>query len=500
MSKDVIRVPYIFFDTCIQKMADENQPSVPFFTFETPHKTSATQTSINYFSDVDSLNPPTEFDLPPEFNGSGPTLLHQYYANTKYFIDHIDPSTLSPYKQEIFTKVKQRSIFQSKIFDSPNLPDGSLPPNTFENLSVSLYLIIFPDHFTFSTAIPGIEINGDLNDDISRVLSYISQGLLPPRLLDSLKDMNLTWYDGGLICEISDQRKAYSHPLRVLMRVNPIDITNCGFDIEQEFLLNRFPLLCLDPDIRVSKLTREVIADSQRWQPSQTSGQKPADFLQSEYPSIFIEPLEPKKARTREESKHTEAELRKMLMIKLGILKEENTQEKELVNTQLREQDQPTTQQQLTNDYEREQVQSYNLKSSNAQENAINSDINSNPPSSSFHLAASLPPSSENLNLTPSTTPKINTNTANSVSNSNINPTSQPAFSINSKADISQQIVKLMQQQKIAQFMDSAMSNTNVNKNPKLISASNQSANTDDKTAPQHQPYSSYTNQDQSNE
>ena len=214
-------------------MADENQPSVPFFTFESPYTTTATQTSIDYFSDVDCLNPPVEFDLPPDFDGTGPTLLHQYYENTKYFIDHINPSNLSPYKQEILTKVKQHSIFQSKIFNSLNLPDGSLPPNTFENLSVSLYLIIFADHFTFSTATPGVEINGDLNDDISRVLSYVSQGLLPPRLLDSLKDLNLVWYDGGLICEISDQRKAYSHPLRVLMRVNPIDITNCGFDIEK---------------------------------------------------------------------------------------------------------------------------------------------------------------------------------------------------------------------------------------------------------------------------
>lgn len=471
-------------------MADENQPSVPFFTYETKYKTIATQTPINYFSDVECLNPQVEFDLPPDFDGSGPTLLHQYYANTKYFIDHIDPSTLSTYKQEILSKVKQHSIFQSKIFNSINLPDGSLPPNTFDNLKVSLYLIIYSDHYTFKTAIQGIEINGDLNDDVSHVLSYVSQGLLPPCFLEKLKDLNLVWYDGGLICEISDQRKASPHPLRVLMRINPIDVTKCGFDIEQEYLLNRFPLLCLDPDTRVSKLTREVVSDSQRWQPNPISGQTPAEFLQSEYPSIFIERLEPKKARIRTESKHTEAELRKMLMIKLGIIKEENNHEKETIQDQSSEQENQTIQQQ-SNESEKEQL----TNSDFGQDNSTVSGFNSVQLSPSFLSPSTSESSVQSTSISSNNPP----------SNQNVNLNSAPGFSYNSKTTISQQIVKLMQQQKIAQFMDSAMNNVNLNKalkfisasssNPDLKSGSNQMANADQIHPPAPKP-----GQDQSND
>lgn len=445
-------------------MADENQPSAPFFTIES--QTTATQTPINYFSDIDSLNPPIEFDLPPELDGDGPTLLHQYYSNTKYFIDHTDPMTLSPYKQEILTKVKQHSIFQSKIFNSSNLSDCDLPPNTFDNLSVSLYLVIFPDHFTFSTAFSEIE-SGDLNDNASRVLSYVSQGLLPPKLLESLKDLNLVWYDGGLICEISDQRKAYSHPLRVLMRVNPIDITNYGFDIEQEYLLNRHPLLCLDPDIRVSKLARTITADSQRWQPNQTTSQTPAEFLQSECPSIFIEPFEPKKPRNRPESKHSESELRKMLMIKLGIIKEEFPQEKEnyhAQNPQQENQSRQTTSQppppQIIQ--ERDQTQLSNTSEIANNSISIPSSLLSALTSTSNSDRSQTVPSNLMPQAVPSPAP-----------NSSPAPLSGLSFN-NSKNAISQQIAKLIKQQHIdpLHLLDSPINNVNLDKALKAISAS----------------------------
>ena len=298
----------------------ENSGSSPSFFISDPFlKNASSQTPIDSFSDISSLNPTNNFDVPPEINGSGPILLRQYSENIEYYISHTPENSLSPCRQEILSKVKQYAIFQSKIFNKSNLPDGSLPANTFENLSVSLYLVIYSDHFTFSTASPGIEISGDLCDDSTRVLSYVSQCMLPPRFLETLRKMNLVWYDGGLVCEITDQRKAYSKPLRVLMKVNPIDITNYGFEIEQEYLFNRFPLLCLEPDIQVSKLARAVVADSQRWQPLALNDVTPAEFLQMEYPTIFIEPLEPKKPRVRPQSTHTEEELRKMLMEKLGI-------------------------------------------------------------------------------------------------------------------------------------------------------------------------------------
>lgn len=303
---------------------------LPIFINEEEMKSSASQTPVNYFSDVDSLNPPNNFDQPPQLDGSGPQLLHQYYENTKYFIDHTDSSTLSAYRQEVLNKVKEKLVFQSKLFNTNGEPDGSLPSNIFGNLTVSLNLIIFSDRYSFSSSNPGFEITGDLNDDISHLLSYVANGVLPPNLLEQLRKLNLVWYDGGLICEINDTRKAYSHPIRVLMRINPIDITNSDFDVEQEYLLNRYPLLCLDPDIQVSKVSRIALSDSQRWKPAPLAIRTPAEFLEHECPSLFIEPVEPQKPRIRAESKYTEEELRKMLMEKLGLIPSSSEQPTEM--------------------------------------------------------------------------------------------------------------------------------------------------------------------------
>ncbi|KAH0796015.1 hypothetical protein GPJ56_000083 [Histomonas meleagridis] len=294
----------------------ENSP--PLFTFTSSQYEAATQTDVNFFTDFEEDMQAS--DLPPRLNGTGSSLLKQYHKNIHYYLNHTDPSSFSKYREEIFKKIHQQSNFQQKIFGTDSIANGRLPCSSFSTFTVSLRLIFYSDYFTFSTTVPGIEITGKITDGMDSILYHISNGFLPPKILDQVKNLSLAWYDGGLVCEVTDQRKAYSPPIRILMRILTSDIRSIGFDYEQEYLNSRYPLLCLDTDIQVARVSRISARDKMRWNESNPNENSAESFMQKEYPKLFIEPVKPHKPHARPPPKASEEELRKKLMQKLGMV------------------------------------------------------------------------------------------------------------------------------------------------------------------------------------
>ena len=231
---------------------------------------------------------------PPDLNGSNATLLDQYYSNVIYHIEHIHPSQLSPVRNELCKKIKHKLIFQSKVFGKSSTNFDNLPENLFSTFTVGLYLILKDKTFTFYSSNPGFEITDSYEETGNYILEFISRGILPPRMLDDVRKLNLVWYDGGLICEIDDQRKKNAKVYRTLLKVNQSDIASLGLEIESEYLLARYPLLSFSPDIQVSKVARVAERDLLRWKQESTA-ESSKQYVQEHYPSIFLTPKKEKK-------------------------------------------------------------------------------------------------------------------------------------------------------------------------------------------------------------
>jgi hypothetical protein len=163
------------------------------------------------------------------------------------------------------------------------------PPNLFSSFTVALYLIIYPDdRFTFSSATPGLSISGMITDEEGTSLLFcISRGMLRPGFMPQLLDLKLTWYDGRLICEVSDQRRALGRSVRTQLRVAEEDIIPFGVEAEQQVILAQYPLLCLDPTPQVGNLARAAMADRRRWEPPDMQGESKLLFVSRRSPEIF---------------------------------------------------------------------------------------------------------------------------------------------------------------------------------------------------------------------
>lgn len=233
---------------------------------------------------------------PPQLIGSGATLLENYYKNINFHIENVPPSQLSALRLEVCKKIRHRTLFQTKVFGKSSTNFDILPENTFESFTVSLYLIIKEKTFSLFTLTSNnnLEITDSFDDHGCLVLDYISRGYLPPMMLDDVRKLNLVWYDGGLICEINDQRTKNSKISRTLLRVSQSDIAALGTDSESEYLLARYPLLSFDADIQISKVARAAKRDSFRWK-GDFAPETPKKFVEEHYPSIFLKPKEEKK-------------------------------------------------------------------------------------------------------------------------------------------------------------------------------------------------------------
>ena len=292
-----------------------------FFTYSIDKIESFTQTEQNFFEDFKGSAEHEPWPLPPRLNSTTSTLSTQYRQNVGYYIANSNPSTFSKYREDILTRMKEQSLFFQKIFgeNSDNL--DRLPANAFLDFSVSLYLVLHEETFSFYSVVPGFEISGEI--DLSNgVISHLMNGNLPPHMFEKLKDMTLTWYDGGLICEVINDTKSFNNrPVRILVRINNIDLMDLGYEIEQEYLNFRYPLLCLDNDIQVARLARMASYDRLKWNELKPDESSPAIFLEKEYPSLFIE-KERKEIQEKKPNKpkYSDEEIKKKLREKLGMI------------------------------------------------------------------------------------------------------------------------------------------------------------------------------------
>jgi hypothetical protein len=231
---------------------------------------------------------------PPELIGSGATLLRNYFENIHYHIENIPSSQMSPIRVEVCKKIRHRTIFQTKVFGKTSMNFDILPENTFSTFTVSLYLILKDKTFSLFTSNRCLEINDTIKGHGSYILDYISCGYLPPMMLDDVRKLNLMWYDGGLLCEIEDQRTKNCKISRTLLRISQSDIAELGPESESEFLLARYPLISFDADVQISRVARAASGDALRWK-EESVPVTPKRFVEENYPSIFLKPKEEEK-------------------------------------------------------------------------------------------------------------------------------------------------------------------------------------------------------------
>lgn len=245
-----------------------------------------------------------------EFIGDESLYLEKYHDNITYFITNTPKNNMSDIRNEICQKIRHRSLFQKKVFGRSSTNYDVLPENSYEGFTVSLYLVIRPNSFSLTSAVPGFEISESFDDEGKSILSYISQGFLIPKKLPILRNLNLVWYDGGLICEISDQRRSSCHITRTLLKPHPVDITQLSEEHENQLLLNLYPSICFDADTRVAKISRAASSDYKRWMQDNHS-ETPKGYINEHYPEIF---LPKKKEKVEETDQLNHEELGKLIL------------------------------------------------------------------------------------------------------------------------------------------------------------------------------------------
>jgi len=188
-----------------------------------------------------------------------------YYDSVKEFSQNCDYSTLSSYRSELMQSIAHRIQFQEKVFGRTEEGLGPFPETLFSGFIVSLVFSIFDDSFSFCSVNPGFSITGPLVVMYKEYYEPLTSGFLPIGLFPSLIKLDLTWYDGGLICEIVDHRRKLIKATRIMLRINPSEQLDCSPEQEQDYLLSRYPLLCLDPEEEVSVLSRCAYSDKQNF-------------------------------------------------------------------------------------------------------------------------------------------------------------------------------------------------------------------------------------------
>lgn len=305
--------------------ADLSQSSQPMSQTEPPpeidqpdpvfYKFRYTQTPKYFYDEERALH----IEEKPRLDAKGATLLHQYHHAVDHYIQNVNTQELSELRAEIVERLKKRAIYQQTSYGSSKVGFDEAPPNLFNTFTVSLYLIIDHDQFIFSSAVPGFQYTGSLNDDEGlEILYYISQGLIVPGILKQLKQLHLTWYDGCLICEILDNRRKFPKTVRTQLRVHPNDVASFGFEAEQQFLLIQTPHLCLDPNPQVANVARIAMQDRQRWEPSHEKRESTYIHVSRDRPEIFIRRETPscmKPVTQEQENSYREAMISKLLEV-----------------------------------------------------------------------------------------------------------------------------------------------------------------------------------------
>ncbi|OHT04558.1 hypothetical protein TRFO_27947 [Tritrichomonas foetus] len=282
------------------KDINPNSPVFPFFysveEFDPNFCSVATQTPRSF------LRPSSAFSDDHHLHDcTGGALVEKFHETVLDYIENVNINELSALRGEICERIQKRAKFQRNTYGYVSKCFDEQPPNLYSAFSVSLYLLLYPDHFVFSTSQKGFEITGSIDDELGRsILSYISRGLLKPGLLAALKNKNLSWYDGCLICEVIDCRRSIPTSVRTQLRVSPLDINQAGFESEQPFILVQNPLVCLDPSPAVANVARVAMSDRLRWEPGDSTKESKVLFVARRRPDLFLQnekaerPVEPK--------------------------------------------------------------------------------------------------------------------------------------------------------------------------------------------------------------
>lgn len=219
------------------------------------------------------------------------TLIQKYHETVVDYIENINPSDLSVLRSDICERLQKRVKFQRATFGAVSVNIDEQPPNLYKShaFHVSLYLSLYSDHFTLSVTPNSIEVSGSIDDETGRsLLFYISRGYLKPGLLNVLKNKNCTWYNGCLICEITDYRRIIPRSIRIHLKVSPGDIQQYPFESEQPVILAQNPLICLDPSPAVANLARAAMRDRLRWEPTDTLNESKLEFVARRRPDLFL--------------------------------------------------------------------------------------------------------------------------------------------------------------------------------------------------------------------
>lgn len=316
--------------------------SIPNIVF--PHYNSIEEADENYFSAATQT--PIEFQKPSKVfsidhflhNCTGGTLVEKYHETVSDYIENVNINELSALRSEICERIQKRIKFQRCTFGNISKCFDEQPQNLYSVLNVSLYLVLYSDHFTFSTAQKGYEVTGSIDDEVGiSILSYVSRGLLKPGLLQKLKNKNLSWYDGCLICEIIDCRRNTPKSVRTQLRVSQYDIQSYGIESEQQFILAQNPLICLDPSPAVANIARTAMSDRLRWEPYDTMEESKLQFVARRRPDLFLQEREQRKEISSQSSfsnegrfTHSQKKIYRQKMIEsmLGISSQDAREDK----------------------------------------------------------------------------------------------------------------------------------------------------------------------------
>ncbi|EAY08090.1 hypothetical protein TVAG_497130 [Trichomonas vaginalis G3] len=237
-----------------------------------------------------------------EISGKGPVLIDQYQEVIKDYVSKLDMSHLSAYRREICECIQLRQQFQNKVYGNTDADVEKLPVSIFSGLTPSLTITFDQDVFSIVSASGGLEITGDISSEGQYLIYDINRGVLPKTLYEAVKKLGLTWYDGGLICEVVDRRRNIEKFRRVHLKVDQSSLEPMSIEREQELLLCRYPLLCLTPDLQVTNFARTIAADAARWTApeEQEDAARIAEYV---YPDKYIEAAKPQPIESTEETR-----------------------------------------------------------------------------------------------------------------------------------------------------------------------------------------------------
>lgn len=271
------------------------------------HRNTSTQTTSPHYKVIHEAN---------ISNATGANLLREYHKTVREYMRTANTSDMTELRSEICGRIQRRDTFQENVYGDLSVGLDEPPPNLFSSLIPSLLLSIYGNgQFALTTPDSTILQTGHIDEaDGQDILSNISKGILRPGLLKHLLDMNLTWYDGCLICEITDHRRKLNRRVRTHLRVAQEDIIDADIETQQQIVTAQYPLLCLDPDKQVGNLARVAFADRKRWEPSSVERESKMRFVARKCPSLFIKPAQVRHEVTRADEDAFRAKMIQSLM------------------------------------------------------------------------------------------------------------------------------------------------------------------------------------------